>query len=394
MHPPLRDITLIVHRRWQMLPATRFVRRTAGIAAGWTLTACAGSQSALDPQGPAAAAITQLAIVLFVLAAVVVVAVIGALLVATFRRHTVQTQIPPLPLSADLPARRYEGKREHELHAERGAGIGDAHRDVALETHDADRRSVRWVVWAGVVFPAVVLVTLFVFTLRTLAALETGAGSALSIEVTGHQFWWEVRYPAQGGRPGFETANEIHIPVGRRVEVVLTASDVIHSFWVPRLHGKLDLIPGRTNRFWIQADEPGTYRGQCAEYCGVQHANMAFIVIAEPESDFEAWVRSGAQAAVPPADSLAAEGQRVFVESACAACHAIRGTPAASDFGPDLTHVARRRTLAALTLPNTRGHLGGWISNPQDLKPGSHMPAVPLEREQFHALLHYLGALR
>jgi cytochrome c oxidase subunit 2 len=169
---------------------------------------------------------------------------------------------------------------------------------------------------------------------------------------------------------------------------------VIHSFWIPRLAGKLDMIPGRTNEFSIEADSPGTFRGQCAEYCGLQHAKMSMVVVAQNAEDFAAWVAGQAADARLPSDSIARQGRDVFLTTACSTCHAIRGTPATGTLGPDLTHVASRRTLAALTVPNTRGHMGGWIVNPQAIKPGAHMPAVPLDRAQFVAVLEYMMSLR
>jgi cytochrome c oxidase subunit 2 len=169
---------------------------------------------------------------------------------------------------------------------------------------------------------------------------------------------------------------------------------VIHSFWVPSLQGKLDLVPGQVNTTWIQADSAGVYRGQCAEYCGLQHARMQFRVVALPPSDFEAWVDAQQSPAVQPGDSASQAGQRVFMTSGCSFCHAIRGTPARATAGPDLTHLASRRTLAAGTLPNTKGHLAGWIGNPQAIKPGNLMPQIPLSPAELRALLAYLGTLR
>jgi cytochrome c oxidase subunit 2 len=246
-----------------------------------------------------------------------------------------------------------------------------------------------------VVFPTVVLLGLFVYVMVVLAEVDRPAPEgALTVEVIGRQFWWEVHYYDGSGEHLLETANEIHIPVGAPVRVRLRSADVIHSFWIPRLAGKLDMIPGRTNEFSISADSSGTYRGQCAEYCGLQHAKMSMLLIAQPPEDFERWVAAQAADAPLPADSTSRYGREVFLTTACAACHAIRGTPATGEIGPDLTHVASRRTLAALAIPNTRGHMGGWIVNPQSIKPGANMPAVPLDRGQFEAVLEYMMSLR
>jgi cytochrome c oxidase subunit 2 len=207
--------------------------------------------------------------------------------------------------------------------------------------------------------------------------------------VVGHQWWWEFQYPELG----FVTANELHVPVGRRVELRLTSTDVIHSFWVPELQGKTDLIPGRENVAWIEADRPGVYGGQCAEYCGIQHTHMGLLVVAQPEAEYEQWAAGQRAPAVTPADSTTDRGRETFLR-ACALCHTVRGTPAGGRLGPDLTHLASRRTLAAGLLPNTAGHLGGWISNPQALKPGTRMPRVPLSRDEFRLLHQYLLTLR
>jgi cytochrome c oxidase subunit 2 len=216
----------------------------------------------------------------------------------------------------------------------------------------------------------------------------------LTIEVVAHQWWWELQY--KDSTPGglFTTANELHVPVGQPVLLVLTSRDVIHSFWVPNLAGKKDLVPGRTQSWWFQADTPGVYRGQCAEFCGHQHAKMALLVVAEPLTDYQAWVRRSQQPAVTPSDPVAARGQQVFMNGTCVMCHAIQGTPARSRNGPDLTHLASRRTLAAATLENTRGALAGWIVDPQRVKPGTQMPPSQLSSQDLDALLTYLQTLK
>ena len=258
-----------------------------------------------------------------------------------------------------------------------------------------DRAAVRWVLIGGAAIPLVILVGVFVYTMRTLHAVGPASGEPdLVVEVTGRQWWWEVHYSPTNPAERFATANEIRIPVGRRVAIRLRSEDVIHSFWVPRLQGKMDLIPGLERETWIQADEPGTFRGQCAEYCGLQHTRMALYVVAMDEEAFERWRAEQLAPAVEPADDLARAGEQVFLDRGCVLCHAVRGTPAAARTGPDLTHVASRLSLAAGTIPNTRGHLAGWIANPQALKPGNHMPAVALEPRELHAIVHYLRGLR
>jgi cytochrome c oxidase subunit 2 len=241
---------------------------------------------------------------------------------------------------------------------------------------------------------APILTAVFIVTLRTQATLHAHAEEDLTIEVIGRQWWWEIRY--RGPSPGDQviTANEIHIPTGQRVRIEMTAADVIHSFWVPNLQGKTDLVPGRTLVTWLQADVPGTSRGQCAEYCGIQHTNMAFLVVAEAPAEFARWLAEQRQPASPPADTLSQRGQSIFASSGCAYCHAVSGTPGAGLLGPDLTHFASRRTFAAGTLANTRENLAAWLADPQRIKPGNLMPRVTLTPAALDAVVHYLESLR
>jgi cytochrome c oxidase subunit 2 len=190
------------------------------------------------------------------------------------------------------------------------------------------------------------------------------------------------------------TANEIHVPVGRPVVFEVTSRDVIHSFWAPNLNGKKDLIPGYQRSLWFKADTPGVYRGQCAEFCGHQHAKMAFFIVAEPPAQFAAWLDAQRKPAPQPTDSVAHRGLQVFLASPCVMCHAIQGTSAGATFGPNLTHLASRRTIAAGTLPNTRGNLAGWIVDPQRIKPGANMPPNGLHPQDLQALLTYLQGLK
>jgi cytochrome c oxidase subunit 2 len=245
----------------------------------------------------------------------------------------------------------------------------------------------------GLALTLIALVGSLVWTVAVMAAVGSPPGKpALTLEITGHQWWWEARYLSPDPSQTFVTANEIHIPVGRPVLVKLNGADVIHSFWIPALAGKTDTIPGRTNITWLQADRPGIYRGQCTEYCGLQHAHMAAFVIADPPDAFEAW-RQGQLQPAAPAAAQAANGEALFV-ARCGACHTARGTDAAGISGPDLTHLMSRATLAAGTVPNTVSGLGGWIANPQALKPGARMPATDLTGPELGQLTAYLETLK
>ena len=214
------------------------------------------------------------------------------------------------------------------------------------------------------------------------------------IEVNARQWWWDVRYANPVPSQIVVTANEIHIPVGRPIMFRLNSSDVIHSFWVPNLHGKTDMIPGRTLETWIQADHAGMYHGQCAEFCGHQHAHMAFVIVAEPIEQFQAWYQAQLRSAPAPATESQINGQKVFMSKPCVMCHRIQGTDAGGRLGPDLTHVASRQTIAAGTLQNTRDHLTKWITNSQDIKPGNRMPPIPVDSNELNALLDYVQSLK
>jgi cytochrome c oxidase subunit II len=332
------------------MPAVLHVRRillTVAAAAALMPACSSGSPSTLLPRGPAADRIDGLWWFMFWIALGVFVVVVGMLLFGLLRR-------------------RRDGER-----VERGGG----------ETA---------VVLLGIIAPAIILVTLFVVSLHDLNALSAPARtSAMEVDVIGHDWWWEVRYPQQQ----VVTANEIHIPVGRSVLLHLSTGDVIHSFWVPQLSQKTDMIPGKINRMLLQADRPGIYRGQCAEFCGLEHARMSFLVIAEPQSTFQSWVTSESQPAAA-ASGTASQGQRVFLSSTCVSCHAIQGTSAVATNGPDLTHFGSRRTIAANTVPNTRGNLAAWIADPQGIKPGALMPPAALEPGQLQSLLVFLEGLK
>ncbi len=322
-------------------------------ASALLLSACGASPSALEPQGPAAREIAGLWWWMLGLGTAVGLFVLGFIALALFRRRSGETAAHP-------------GQAGHP-----GDGQG-------------------WIIGGGIIMPAVVLTGVLGLTLWSMRAIAyTAPADTLVVEVIGWQYWWEVRYPDQQ----VVTANEIHIPAGQPVTVRLTSVDVIHSFWVPELHGKLDMTPGLTTQLILQADQPGIYRGQCAEFCGVQHAKMALLVIAEPPEVFAAWVAAQAQPASAPADENQQAGQAVFVDGECAECHTIRGTNAAGLGGPDLTHLGSRTTLAAGTLPNTPEHLAEFVGAPQDVKPGNLMPDPELSDGDLTALLAYLGSL-
>jgi cytochrome c oxidase subunit II len=256
-------------------------------------------------------------------------------------------------------------------------------------------RTGLWVVGGGVVFPAVVLSALLSYSMRMTDALTGGVlRGATRIEVEGRQWWWEVRYPdAAGG--SVVAANEIHLPLGTAADLVLTSPDVIHSFWVPSLGGKVDMVPGRVNRLTLRADRAGVYRGQCAEYCGTQHAQMALVVVVETPQAFAAWLLAEATAAQAPTTPEGTQGLDAFHVQGCGGCHTIRGTGALGRLGPDLTHVASRRTLAAGTLANDAATLRAWIADGHVLKPGNLMPSFRhLDGETLDALTAYLASLR
>jgi cytochrome c oxidase subunit 2 len=316
--------------------------------------ACHGPQSALAPAGPAASQLAGLSWMLFGVLGVVYVAVVALLGLAIVRSRRTR---PP-------------------------------------SVRSSERRALAAVLVGGVILPAVVGVALTVVTFRDLSVVLPGARAAqLEVEVIGHQWWWEIRYPGPDPAESVTTANEMHIPTGRRVRIRLASRDVIHSFWVPALQGKMDMIPGRPTETWLEAERPGVYRGQCAEYCGIQHARMALWIVANSPDDFAAWLDRERRHATEPLSEDARQGQAVFRDQGCAGCHPVRGH-AVGVGGPDLTHVASRRTLAAGTLDNVPGNLAGWIADPQALKPGNLMPRVPLGARELHALVAYLGSLR
>jgi cytochrome c oxidase subunit 2 len=264
---------------------------------------------------------------------------------------------------------------------------------ASLPFGGGERAATALVIGLGVALPIVVLSSLFVwsdvFVIRATDAPARGS-TALTVRVTGHQWWWEIKYPGTDA----VTATELHIPVRTRIRVVGTTADVIHSIWVPELNHKVDVIPGRETFVLLVADRAGIYPGQCAEFCGLQHTHMVLRVVAQPKRQFRNWLAANAAPARTPAGGEAARGERVFLDQACSGCHQIRGTDARGQVGPDLTHFGSRDTIGAGVLPNDPEHLRGWIRNPQHAKPGTKMPGLQLSDAELQALVAYLEGLK
>jgi cytochrome c oxidase subunit 2 len=237
---------------------------------------------------------------------------------------------------------------------------------------------VRRGVIAATLATILILAAFLVFDFVVGRSLTNDSSPGLTIDLVGHQWWWEVRYPSPDPSRSFVTANEIHVPIGQPIQLRLRAADVIHSFWMPSLNGKRDLIPGYMSTVWIQADSAGVYRGQCAEFCGLQHANMSLVVVAETRDAFNGWIARQRASAVMPHDTAMESGERLFESGPCAVCHTVAGTPARGGIGPDLTHVASRLTLGAGVLPNNLGSLEGWLIDASSFKPGVRMPRMTM----------------
>jgi len=274
------------------------------------------------------------------------------------------------------------------------AAIGMLRGHRGQSAHVSDAQVGKRVAFAGAASVIALIAILFqsVLTGRALNRIQTG--DALRITVTGNQWWWDVQYDNPNPSLRVTTANEIHIPVGRPVAFSLFSNDVIHSLWIPNLQGKIDLVPGRRNELWLQADKPGVYRGQCAEYCGLQHAKMALVVVADPPDRFEYWLAANRAPAPAPVTPEQQRGKDLFEKGPCAMCHAITGTLAGARTAPDLTHIASRSTLGAGAIPNMHGSLASWISDPQSIKPGNRMPPPGLSGDELHAVLAYLETLK
>jgi cytochrome c oxidase subunit 2 len=324
------------------------VRRVAVLLVAMLLAGCVAEQSVMEPHGRQAREIADMAWLLFAMAGGVM---------------TVVLMVVALALSAPAAARRI------------------------LAGSPA-------VVIGGIAFPVVVLSFLLFYGLRLTESESRGGDADLRISVTGEQWWWRVTYSDANGKP-IRSANEIRIPVGADVEFTLETADVIHAFWVPSLGGKVDMVPGRTNRLTLRADRAGRYRGQCAEYCGGPHAWMGLSVVAMPGEDFADWLEAEAATGMTPADDTAWAGRELFLASGCGACHTVRGTNATGTIGPDLTHFGSRRSVGVDTLPLTPENTRAFIVNGQHIKPGNRMPPFGIFSENELAQLSaYLAGLK
>lgn len=325
------------------------------------LPGCTGTQrqSALDPAGTQAAHIHGLWDLYLWTCCLVYLAVMACTLVAFFRRAETGTDEPVTAPPIDQELRK-------------GA-----------------------IVTGALFLTAAILFVLLLSEFLTARQIDALADpKAPTVRITGHQWWWDVRYENPTASEIVQTANELHLPVGRTIHFELLSSDVIHSLWIPNLHGKTDMIPGYTTQTFVRADQPGTFWGQCAEFCGHQHANMRLLIVVEPEEEFQKWLAAQRQPAPAPTTESQKRGQQLFLTRTCVLCHTINGTPAQSRVGPELTHLATRPRIGAGTLPNNRGHLAGWITDPQGIKPGVRMPATPLTTAELHPLLDYLESLK
>lgn len=322
-----------------------------------------GQQSALRPASAQAGAADGLWNFMLALAAGVYAVVMAFTVYAVVRRRDAETRDPP-PVATGAEQRR--------------------------------ERTMRRAVGSAIALTIVILLVVLVrdYSVGRANTVPTSDPTALHVRLIGHQWWWEVQYQDSSPQRQLTAANEVHVPVGRPVIFTLESADVIHSFWIPALDGKKDMIPGHRNSAWFRADTPGVYRGQCAEFCGYQHAKMAIVVVAQPAGEFRRWYDAQLQPARAPADSLRRAGERVFLAGPCALCHTVAGTSAGGKVGPDLTHVGSRLAIAAGTLPNSRANLMAWIADPQRIKPGVVMPRVPLTGQQLQAVAAYLEGLR
>lgn len=316
-------------------------------------------------RGPAAEEITELWWVFLVMGAAVYALVIILLIVPMLRRRRRRRAATVQPSG------------DGEL------GPGDLDEVPA-------RLATGWIVGLGVVLPLVVLVVALVLSVSTMEALpRTAPPGSVVIDVVGHQFWWSASYRDEQ----ITVANEIHVPVGEEVELRLISADVIHSFWVPDLHGKLDVLPDGTNIMVIEADEAGSYGGECAEFCGLQHANMGLLVIAQPRDEFDLWVAAQQAPAVSAATEAAQRGQQLFLDENCGSCHTVRGVVTGDGSAPDLTHVASRSTLLSDTIENTTVGLTEFLRDPDEVKVGTGMPPPTLTEEELADVVAFLEGL-
>jgi cytochrome c oxidase subunit II len=338
--------------------------RTRGLACGIVvlgLSGCAGVQTSLGGQGADGASFIRLFAIFTIVCGVMYLLVLAAL--------------------GGALARSRGGRRE-ALTVDRGA-----HHESSPLVRSA------LVGWAGLIALGLIGLTLASF-LEDRSAAARARNPQFSVKIVGNQWWWDVIYSTPDSSKMVHTANELHLPVGVEAEVQLQSNDVIHSFWVPNLAGKQDLIPGRVTDIQLLPRKVGHYRGQCAEFCGIQHTNMALVVTVESKADFLRWIEAQRRPALAPVGPLELAGYRYVTTRECSGCHNISGTPAGGQVAPDLTHVASRPTIAAGTLPMNRGNLYGWIADPQSQKPGSHMPTLGLAPNDLHAVVAYLQRLK
>lgn len=336
--------------------------RWAGLSVLFAMWACGGQQpqqTMMKSVGPMSSRIENLWWFIFIIAVVVFV-IVWIFLSGAAASRRVSSQLSP-----------------------------DIHPDPNREQRYARRVIVATAISVMILFA---ILGHTVVTGKYMYSLESK--NPVSIEVYGHQWWWEVQYPNNDASLWVTTANEIHVPTGVPIVLQTGSRDVIHSFWAPNIQGKRDLIPGHSSAIWFQVDQEGTYRGQCAEFCGQQHAHMAFYIVAESPQKFQAWLEQQRKPAPVPTSGTIAHGKDVFEKGTCVMCHTIRGTNAGSRVGPDLTHLASRISIGAGTLLNNPGNLGGWISDPQAIKPGVRMPPNPLSSQDLQALIAYLQTLK
>lgn len=339
---------------------TTLLRLAAGGAA-FASAACGGPQNSLDSAGPQSGRIESLWWLFFWVTAAVYVIVMAVLAVTIFRRKKADEKTAPEILPDPVRENRV-GK----------------------------------IIKGAVGISVIILFALMILSFRTGRAVTSlsHAPSPIEIQITGNQWWWDVEYRDPVPSMNIRTANELHLPVGRPVKLTLKSNDVIHSFWLPNMHGKMDLIPGYTSTFFFRPDEIGTYFGQCAEFCGYQHAKMRFAVTIESQEDYERWAAAQRTIPPPPTDSTAQRGQQIFLQSVCTQCHAVAGTTASARVGPDLTHVASRHFIAAASMRNAHDNLKAWIKDPQGIKPGVRMPMNTFTEEDLNALVTYLENLK
>ena len=339
----------------------RSIAKMTALVGASVLAACGGSQNALDSAGVQSGRIESLWWIFFWITAVIYLIVMAVLAVAIFRRKKADEKTAP-----------------------------ETKPDAVREQWTAN------IIKGAVGVSVIILFTLMILSFRTGTAINTLSAerSPIEIQITGNQWWWDVEYRDPIPSMNIRTANELHLPAGRPVKLTLQSLDVIHSFWLPNMHGKMDLIPGYKSTFFFRPDEIGTFFGQCAEFCGYQHAKMRLVVFVESQEDYEKWAAAQRAIPPPPTDPVQQRGQQIFLRSVCTQCHAVAGTTANARVGPDLTHVSSRHFIAAASLRNVRDHLATWITDPQSIKPGVRMPMNNYTEEDLNALVTYIENLK